>query len=399
MALNRLPLLVVLSLVAVISGGAGALLGSCGPFTDVAADGFCSFVLEIFTLGITTGTSPTTYDPAANVSRLQMAAFLSRTVDGALKRASHRAALRQFWTPQNDSAVALTPFGIFSSPNFVKSDGQNVWVTFINQDSVARVRAPDGKLLDTWTGVPGATGILVAMGRAFVGGIDRSDPTGPGRLYRIDPTQPAGVVTTVASNLGYHPWGIAYDGSRIWTANNKGSTGNVSIVTPGASIPWSVTTVTGFGVPYGVLFDGADIWVTDQSANQLYRLDANGTIVQAVPVGGDPLAPVFDGTNIWVPNYIGNSVSVVRASSGTLLRTLTGNGLDGPAAAAFDGQRILVTNSPVAFGGSAVVSLWKAADLTALGSFSLGTGKAVGACSDGTTFWVAMNSPGRIARF
>jgi hypothetical protein len=34
-------------------------------------------VLEVFYLGITTGTSPTTYDPASNVSRLQMAAFLS----------------------------------------------------------------------------------------------------------------------------------------------------------------------------------------------------------------------------------------------------------------------------------------------------------------------------------
>ena len=30
--------------------------------------------------------------------------------------------------------------------------------------------------------------------------------------------------------------------------------------------------------------------------------------------------------NIWVPNYISTSVTVVRASSGLVLRTLTGNG-------------------------------------------------------------------------
>jgi len=42
--------------------------------------GFCPFVLEIFYLGITTGTTPTTYDPSSTVTRLQMAAFLSRTV-------------------------------------------------------------------------------------------------------------------------------------------------------------------------------------------------------------------------------------------------------------------------------------------------------------------------------
>src|SRR5262249_47637964 len=88
---------------ALLLGAATALLGTCGPFTDVAADVFCPFVLEIFYLGITTGTTATTYDPASNVSRLQMAAFLSRTVDGVLKRGSRRAILDQFWTTQNST--------------------------------------------------------------------------------------------------------------------------------------------------------------------------------------------------------------------------------------------------------------------------------------------------------
>ena len=97
--------LLPLVLAAVIVGGAGSvLLGVCGPFTDVTDATFCPFVLEIFTLGITTGTTPTTYDPGGNVSRLQMAAFLSRTVDGVLKRGSRRAALNQFWTPRNRSS-------------------------------------------------------------------------------------------------------------------------------------------------------------------------------------------------------------------------------------------------------------------------------------------------------
>src|SRR5262249_8729200 len=93
-----------IAIVAALLAGAGAaLLGTCGPFTDVAADAFCPFVLEIFYLGITTGTTATTYDPTANVSRLQMAAFLSRTVDGVLKRGSRRATLDQFWTTQNST--------------------------------------------------------------------------------------------------------------------------------------------------------------------------------------------------------------------------------------------------------------------------------------------------------
>src|SRR5262249_34142045 len=101
----------VLAAAAIAAGGVGSLLGTCGPVPDVAADVFCPFVLEIFYLGITTGTTATTYDPTANVTRLQMAAFLSRTVDGVLKRGSRRAILDQFWTAQNATVLGVTTIG------------------------------------------------------------------------------------------------------------------------------------------------------------------------------------------------------------------------------------------------------------------------------------------------
>ncbi len=377
--------LVVLSIFTVILGGSSALTGVCGPFTDVAADSFCPFVLEIFTLGITTGTSPTTYDPTSSVSRLQMAAFLSRSVDGVLKRGSRRAALDQFWTTQNDSVLGLTSVG--SNLALLKSDGLDIWVAD-SGDTVSRVRGADGKLLETWTGATSAVGVLVAMGRVFVTG-ERN----PGNLYRIDPSQTAGAVTTVASSLGNGPLGIAFDGSRIWTANDGAS---VSIVTPGATIPWTVTTVTtGFIHPRGILYDTANIWVADTTANTLVKLDSAGAVLQTVTAGGGPQFPAFDGGNIWVPQTNSNKVSVVRASSGALLQTLTGNGLNGPWAAAFDGQRVLVTNN---FGDS--VSLWKAADLTPIGSFPTGAGTGpYGACSDGVNFWITLNTTSQLARF
>src|SRR4249920_3016550 len=121
-----------------LAAAAGALLGACGPFTDAAADSFCPFVLEIFYLGITTGTTATTYDPGSNVSRLQMAAFLSRTVDGALKRGSRRAALDQFWTTQNSTVLGVTSVG--SSAKAVASDGADLWVVAGGSAEVGRVR-------------------------------------------------------------------------------------------------------------------------------------------------------------------------------------------------------------------------------------------------------------------
>ena len=142
---DRPFLLGFLSVLTVILGGAGALLGVCGPFTDVTDATFCPYVLEIFTLGITTGTTPTTYDPTSAESRLQMAAFLSRSVDGVLNRGSRRAALDQFWTTQNDSVLGLTTVGSF--PRLPKSDGSDVWVAN-GGNTVSRVRGSDGKLLE-----------------------------------------------------------------------------------------------------------------------------------------------------------------------------------------------------------------------------------------------------------
>jgi hypothetical protein len=367
-----------------LTGGAGWLLGLCGPFADVGEGTFCPFVLEIFSLGITTGVNPTTYAPDDAVTRLQMAGFLSRTVDRVLQRGSRRSAARQYWTPQNNTLLGGTTIG-GGGLRLVESDGADLWVSTLF-DTVVRVRGSDGRVLETWTGASGSFGVLAALGRVFVSG-----SASPGRLHMINPAQPAGAVTTVASTLGNLSSGIAFDGLRIWTANiGDGSpgTGSVSLVTPGASIPWTVTTASlGFSKPVGALFDGTNVWVTDEDLNQALKLSSTGAILQSVTVGTNPAHPVFDGTNIWVPNLSSSSVTVLRGASGAVLATLTGNGLNHPNAAAFDGERVLVANL-----SGDKVSVFKAADVTPIGSFPIAAGQQIGACSDGINFWVAVGS-------
>src|SRR5262249_38642628 len=159
--------------------------------------------------GLTNGTSATTYSPGNNVTREQMAAFITRTLDQSLRRGSRRAALDQWWTPTDSTALGLTPVG--SNPQLVASDGVNLWVANIGSDSVWRVRASDGKKLEDWTGANGAVGVQVAKGRVFVTG--NTFPNGT--LYQIDPSQPAGAVTTLTSALDASPEGIAFDGTRV----------------------------------------------------------------------------------------------------------------------------------------------------------------------------------------
>ncbi|HKA37389.1 MAG TPA: S-layer homology domain-containing protein [Thermoanaerobaculia bacterium] len=371
-----------------LCGGASALLGLCGPFTDVAADAFCPFVLEIFTLGITTGTTPTTYDPSGNVTRLQMAAFLSRTVDSALRRSSPRTIVDRLWTPRGALAGATT---VGMNPVFPACDGADVWVPNFNSSTVSRVRGSDSRLLETWTGATGASGAVVAMDGVFVCGFSN-----PGALFRIRPNQSPGAVTAVATNLGSGSSGLVFDGGRFWTANYN--VGSISIVVPGPSLPWTVTTVTtGFSNPIAALYDGANVWVADQTVGKLQRLDAAGAILQTVTIGAFVGIPVFDGVNIWAPTLGGASIQVVRAPSGAVLATLTTDGW--PLAAAFDGQRVLVAATGTNQSPPHSVSLWNAADLTPLGTILLDSLRPNVACSDGLNFWVTFRDDPLLLKF
>jgi hypothetical protein len=368
--------------------------GSCGgvtitlPFNDVMASPFFCQIAAAYYSGLTNGTTATTYNPTQTVTREQMAAFISRTMDQSLKRGSQRAVTKKWFTPQDANSLALTTVG--TSPQSVEFDGTDLWVSNLTSGTVMRIRPGDGKVLDTWTGATNALGIVCAMGKIFITGY-----TNPGSLYMIDPTQPAGAVTTLASNLGILSAGIAFDGSRLWTANNFGSISIISLN------PTTVTTIsTGFSAPGSIIYDGSSIWVTDDN---LLKLNPDGSIAQSIAVGGEAFFPVFDGTNIWVPSRASGSVSVVRVKDAVgnplatpfVLATLTGNGLNSPYSAAFDGERILVTNMA---GNS--VSVWKAADLTPLGSYPTGAGTAPrGACSDGLNFWIALTQTGKLARF
>jgi len=363
--------------------------GTCGgatinlPFTDVMSSPFFCAIAEAYFSGLTNGTSPTTYSPSEIVLREQMAAFVTRGMDQGIRRGVRRAALQQFWNPLNIDGVSMTVVG--DRPLLVDADGADLWVANQSSGTVSRVRASDGRLLDTWTDAVQATAVLSAKGLVFV-----TSETSPGNLYQIDPTQPAGSVTILSSSLGNMPISIAFDGSRVWTANNGGSISIVSLN------PVSVTTIsTGFSFPVGIMFDGTNMWVTDTgSPGKLLRLDSNGAIIQTVPVGDSPAYPVFDGRNIWVPNAVSSTISVVRAQTGQVMATLVNNGLDSPFTAAFDGERVLVTNT-----GSDTVSLWQATNLNPLGSANIGLNSPFGVCSDGVNFWITLSGSQKLARF
>jgi hypothetical protein len=362
--------------------------GTCGgqsltlPFTDVPGTNifFCSIAQAFFT-GLTNGTSPTAYSPGANVTRDQMAAFITRTQDSALKRGSERAAAGQWAAPKEFGVIRPTDVG--SGPRFICSDGEDIWVPNLFDDTITRVHGSDGRVLGTWTGADWAHTTIAAAGFIYIIGFDIQ-----GKLYRINPSLPPGPVTVIEDNVGVFPISITYDGLNLWTANQGqgvgGSISRYNLVTD-----TKTGFVTGFNQPCGIVFDGNHLWVVDEGDDALHRVNpANGAVIETVAIGAISnyaAIPIFDGSNIWVP--VTDGVSVVSTSSpARLLKTLNGNGLAGENyAAAFDGERVMVTNK-----NTHRLSLWKATSLTQIGLVALDSDTIpYGVCSDGLHFWIA----------
>jgi hypothetical protein len=363
------------------------------PFTDVAAvgDAFCPGIMQAYVTGVTKGTTATTFGPNDPVSRTQMTTFLQRSIDQEIGRIGRRAALGKWWTPRAYQAMQTINVG---NALHCAADGKSIWTA--TNGNVVQVQASTGKILGTWTNATNSQAVQVGAGKVFATG---NLPSAPGALYVIDPTQPAGAVTLAAANIGGNPQALAFDGSRIWSANfNPGS---VSIVSLQPTTPYPVTTVTaGFGTLSGILYDGTNIWVTDPTTDpgKLHRLDSAGNVLQSVAVGASPRGAVFDGANIWVPNTFGNSVTVVQAVSGAIVGTIVANPtnqLNGPYGASFDGERVLITN----IGGNSV-SVFKAADMSVMANVNLGTSVFPYApCNDGINFFVPLSTANMLVRF
>jgi S-layer family protein len=102
-----------------------------GPFTDVSADSFARDDIELlFDLGITTGTSATTYGPDELVTREQMAAFLAR-----------------LWRSLGKTCPTdATPFSDVNPASFAKADIVCIFGLDITTGTSATTYDPGGRV-------------------------------------------------------------------------------------------------------------------------------------------------------------------------------------------------------------------------------------------------------------
>src|SRR6185369_3869208 len=142
-SIRAVAIIALIASLTILSNRIRADTGTCGgvtitlPFNDVMASPFFCQIAAAYYSGLANGTTATTYSPTDTVTREQMAAFISRTMDQSLKRGSKRAVAKKWFTPQ--TADNLTGTTVGEAPRQVEFDGTDLWVTNQVSDTVTRV--------------------------------------------------------------------------------------------------------------------------------------------------------------------------------------------------------------------------------------------------------------------
>jgi len=305
-------LLSLLGLLAV-SGGAASTLTGCGPFSDVSG-GQCAFILQLYYLGIAGGTSATTFDPNANVTRGQVAVFMGAGMSW-IKRTENpfRVASKNFMNVFNihydDYSTANT-----SAPNgFCTEGGYN----FVANQGTSKI---DIYYNGLGSGVAGAYTTATPNNRLACDGVGLYATSVNGTtVKKIDIRK--GTVTdpwvTMASNGAGD---IANSGFQLAVATNTGLTliSKGGTQTP-VALPGGVRT-------RGVVVDSNGYYWAD-SGPALYKVNSSGGIVGSVSLNGSPdYYLVYDGASIWAPLQSGGGIDIVSTGSGALIDHLGNSG-------------------------------------------------------------------------
>ena len=140
--------------------------------------------------------------------------------------------------------------------------------------------------------------------------------------------------------------------------------------------------------PSALASDGTHVWVANSYANTVAMMNASdGTLLRDIAVGQYPAALAFDGTHIWVANSTDGTVSVLNPNDGSMA-PFARNPIPvgtAPQALVYDGTHIWVANN-----NDETITVLNASD-GSLASFSqnpIHVGYISGMVFDGTYVWV-----------
>lgn len=121
-----------------------------------------------------------------------------------------------------------------------------------------------------------------------------------GRIYKLNPV--SGSIEAQFTAPGSQPWGMTYDGSRLWLVDFAEKT--ISKINPAnGSVEATFSTPDPTAGCKGVAWDGTNLCVMGWASSKIYKMDRSGNLVSTIELdhgGGGGLA--WDGNYFWVPN-------------------------------------------------------------------------------------------------
>jgi peptide/nickel transport system substrate-binding protein len=183
---------------------------------------------------------------------------------------------RTVWriTPQGQ---VLNKIPVGNGPTGVAVGGGHVWVANTTDHTVSKIRASDGKLLESYSAVadPGA----VAVGEGAVWVVSKSS----GAVIKLNPGngQPLKKI-----HVGEGPAAIAVGHGFVWVADNL--SGRVFKIDPATG---SIDGVIKVGAgSTGVAIVGGEVWTANELAGTISRIDPVANHATTVRLGSGPTA-------------------------------------------------------------------------------------------------------------
>lgn len=258
-------------------------------------------------------------------------------------------------------------------PAAMAFDGTNIWVSSYSYQELTKIRAADLAVLGVFP-MPAGYGM---HGMAFDGAYLWCTHLWGGLLSKVRASDGAVVGQY---NVGEMPFQIMFDGDNMWVTLRSGYVKRIR------AYDFVETGAYPFGAddpPWGIAFDGTSVWVVFDQQDVVRRIRrSDGGVLASVRVGTNPQELAFDGTYVWVGNYGDSTVSKVRASDATLVGTFPLG--HPPMQLAFDGTDIWIA------GGDSTLTKIRTSDGSPLGTWPVHSAPAWGSMAfDGANMWMA----------
>ena len=240
---------------------------------------------------------------------------------------------------QSDRVVGAVPVG--TRPGAVAFGSGSLWVANLDDQTISRIDPKTmGRLATIPVGGP-PTAVATSAGGVWVveSNLNPGAYAGPSRVLvrRVDPdfdTLGASVWigNVVPDGLG----ALAAQGSSVWVAPSTGLLTRIDAVT-GAKAQQIDPNASPAGIAIG---EGA-VWVSDNEANDLVRVDPTG-LLTPIAVGNGPTGITVGAGGVWVADSLDDAVKRIDPETRSVTATIPVG--RSPAGVAFGAGSVWVAN-------------------------------------------------------